>query len=258
MEWKMLKKRILPVQLLINNRLVKTVHFDSYRDAGDPISSSKIYSQQDTDELVFLNIDREKRNVSELIPLIKKVSEVCFMPLSVGGGIKCLNDVEQLIENGADKVVINSICYTNPELIREIVRKFGSQAVIISIDVKYDFAEKKYNLYSECGKKQENISLKNHIMSLGRYKPGEIFVNSIDRDGTMIGYDINLIKKVMKYTSVPVIACGGSGNFEHLKEAFIKTGVSALGCGSIFIFGDNNPIRAKAYLSNYNISFKVI
>ena len=254
----MLKKRIIPVQLLINNRLVKTVNFDSYRDAGDHIYSSRIYSQQDTDELVFLNIDREKRDINNLIPLIKKVSEVCFMPLAIGGGIKSLNDVESLIENGADKVVINSICYTRPEVIGEIAEKFGSQAVVVSIDVKYDFLNEKYVLYSRCGRRPENISLKEHIVSITKDGAGEIFINSIDKDGTMTGYDINLIKEVMKYTTIPIIACGGSGNFDHLKEAFVETDVSALGCGSIFIFGDNNPIRAKAYLSNYNINFKVI
>jgi cyclase len=258
MEWQMLKKRIIPVQLLINNRLVKTVNFGSYKDAGDPISSSRIYSQQDTDELVFLNIDRKKRDINELIPLIRKVSEVCFMPLSVGGGIKYLKDAEQLIENGADKIVINSTCYTKPELIREIADKFGVQAVVISIDVKYDFINGQYNLYSECGKKRENISLMEHIVSVTKNGAGEIFINSIDRDGTMTGYDINLIKEVMRYTSIPVIACGGSGNFDHLKEVFTKTDVSALGCGSVFIFGDNNPIRAKSFLSNYNINFKVV
>lgn len=254
----MIKKRIIPVQLLINNRLVKTVNFDSYRDVGNPVTSSKVYCSQDTDELVFLNINREKRNVDELIPLIKKVSEVCFMPLSIGGGINCLEDAEKLIRNGADKIVINSICYSNPNIITEIADKFGRQAVVVSIDVRFNSCKKKYELYSNCGRKYENIILEDHIKKATELGAGEIFINSIDRDGTMIGYDINLIKEVMEYASIPVIACGGSGNFEQLKDAFVETDVSALGCGSVFNFGDNNPIRAKAFLSNYDLKFKVI
>lgn len=254
----MIKKRIIPVQLLINNRLVKTVNFDSYRDVGNPITSSKVYCSQDADELVFLNINREKRCIDELVELIKKVSEVCFMPLAIGGGINELNDVERLISNGADKVVLNSCCYSNTELITHIANKFGAQAVIVSIDVKFDPKSKQYRLYSNCGRNLENISLKQHIKKVTEHKAGEIFINSIDKDGTMSGYDINLIKEVMSYTNIPVIACGGSGNYEQLKEAFLQTDVSALACGSIFNFADNNPIRAKAALSNYNIPFKKI
>lgn len=254
----MIKKRIIPVQLLINNRLVKTVNFDSYRDVGNPVTSSKVYCSQDTDELVFLNINREKREVDELIPTIKKVAEVCFMPLAVGGGIKCLEDVDKLIRNGADKVVINSICYTNPEIITQIAEKFGVQAVVVSIDVRFNLKTEEYELYSNCGRNFEQISLQEHVEKVTSLGAGEIFINSIDRDGKMNGYDIQLIKDVMEYTSIPVIACGGSGTFEQLKDAFFETDVSALGCGSIFNFGDNNPIRAKAFLSNYDLNFKVI
>lgn len=254
----MIKKRIIPVQLLINNRLVKTVNFDSYRDVGNPVSSSKVYCDQDTDELVFLNINREKRDVGELIPLIKKVSEVCFMPLAIGGGIGSLAEAEKLIKNGADKIILNSICYKNPDSITQIADKFGVQAVIVSVDVRYNDDKKIYELFSDCGRQVEDISLQDHIERVTKLGAGEIFINSIDKDGTMSGYDIQLIKEVMSYTSIPVIACGGSGNFEQLKDAFIETDVSALGCGSVFNFGDNNPIRAKAFLSNYDLKFKVI
>lgn len=253
----MIKKRVIPVLLLIDNRLVKTVNFDSYRDVGNPISSAKVYCDQDTDELIFLNINREKRKVDELIPLIKKVSEVCFMPLSVGGGINCLEDADMLIRNGADKVVVNSICYSNPELITEISDKFGRQAVVISIDARFNLKKEEYELYTNCGRKLENISLEKHVKKVTELGAGEIFINSIDKDGTMSGYDFNLIKEVMEHTSIPVIACGGSGNFEQLKDAFVETDVSALGCGSVFNFGDNNPIRAKAFLTNYDLKFKI-
>ena len=254
----MVKKRIIPVQLLIDGRLVKTVKFDSYRDVGDPVASSKVYNSQYADELVFLNINRSNRSIKPLLSLIEKVSEVCFMPLSLGGGIKNLDDAKELIKNGADKVIVNSECYEDIMLVSKIANKFGSQSVIVSIDAKKNDITGEYELYSDCGRKHENILLEEHIKSVTKYGAGEIFINSIDRDGTMAGYDLGLIKRVVQNTSLPIIACGGAGNYEHMKEIFIETGVSALACGSLFNFGDNNPIRAKAFLSNYQLPFKVI
>ena len=254
----MLKKRIIPVQLLLNNRLIKTVQFGEFRDVGDPVSSSKVYSAQDADELVFLNIDRSGGSIQSLLTLIERVSGVCFMPLAIGGGIRCLADAESLIKNGADKIVINTICYSHPGLIAEIAEQFGSQAVVVSIDARKDPSTGKYLLLSNCGTKLEAISLEDHIKTVTRYGAGEILINSIDRDGTMTGYDIDLISLAMRFSRQPVIACGGAGNYMHMKEAFLQTGVGALACGSLFNFGDNNPIRAKAFLSNYNIPFKII
>lgn len=254
----MLKKRIIPVQLLINNRLVKTIKFGNYRDVGNPVTSSKIYSASDADELIFLNINRDYRTVEQLLTLIEKVSEVCFMPLSLGGGIKTLKDAELLLKNGADKIVVNSASYRDRTIISQIADRFGTQAVIVSLDTKLNESTKEYQLYSNCGRQLEDISLEQHVKESIEKGAGEIFINSIDRDGTMTGYDIDLIKKVFEYSSVPVIACGGAGNFGHMKDGFLQTGVSALACGSLFNFGDNNPIRAKAFLSNYGLPFKVI
>lgn len=254
----MLKKRIIPVQLLISNRLVKTKQFGRYRDVGDPVKSSRVYNDCDADELVFLNIDRNHRTVEPLLELIEKVSEVCFMPLALGGGVRTLQDAELLIKNGADKIVTNSVCYRDKSLISRVADKFGSQAVIVSVDARYNEANVRYELYSDCGRHLENVSLGEHIKAVVENGAGEILINSIDRDGMMSGYDLKLIKIVAELSSVPVIACGGAGNFEHMKEAFLRTGVSALACGSLFNFGDNNPIRAKAFLSNYDLPFKVI
>lgn len=252
----MLKKRIIPVQLLLDGRLVKTVRFDSYRDVGDPVQSSKVYSAQDADELIFLNINRTNRSIAPLVGLLEKVSEVSFMPLSMGGGISGLDDAEVLIKNGADKVVLNSVCYRDPGVITRVADKFGSQAVIVGIDVRRDGAG--YRLYSDCGRRAEERGLAEHVEAARAAGAGEIFINSIDRDGTMEGYDIDLIKAVMAVAQIPVIACGGAGNYTHMKDAFLETGASAMACGSLFNFGDNNPIRAKAFLSNYQIPFKVI
>ena len=180
------------------------------------------------------------------------------MPLSIGGGIRTLEDAELLIKNGADKIILNSICYKNKQLIYKIANKFGSQAVIISIDVRAINCTNRYQLFSDCGRVPEFIALEEHVVSVIDSGAGEILINSIDRDGTMIGYDIELIDIVANCASVPVIACGGAGNYTHFSEAFLNTKVSALACGSIFNFGDNNPVRAKAFLSNYGIPYKVM
>ena len=253
----MLKKRIIPIQLLLDTRLVKTVTFGSYRDVGDPVQSSKVYNAQDADELVFLNINRGDRTLAPLVTLLEKVSEVCFMPLSMGGGVRSLADAELLIKHGADKVVVNSACYRDDRLVTQIADKFGSQAVIVSIDAR-GTADSGWQLFSDCGRQPETRSLEEHLRAVVQRGAGEIFINSIDRDGTMSGYDIPLIQETMRHAGIPVIACGGAGDYTHMKDAFLTTGVSALACGSLFNFGDNQPIRAKAFLSNYDIPFKVI
>ena len=148
----MLKRRIIPVQLLLNGRLVKPVQFGEYRDVGNPISSSKVYSSQDADELVFLNIARENRDCRDLVTLIDRVSEVCFMPLTVGGGIDSLEVARDLIRSGADKIVLNSAAYSNPGLITQISRLAGSQAVMVSIDARWREENQDYVLYSDCGR----------------------------------------------------------------------------------------------------------
>jgi len=254
----MLKKRIIPVQLLINNRLVKTIRFDQYRDVGNPVSSSKIYNDSDADELVFLNIDRDNRSVEPMLLLIEKVSEVCFMPLALGGGIQNPQDAAKLINKGADKVVINSAVYKDLSLVRSIADTFGNQAVVVSIDARWNPDSDCYQLFSNCGRQREGIELEEHVISCVEHGAGEIFINSIDLDGTMQGYDTNLFQRVIECSKVPVISCGGAGTFNHMKEVFLKTETSAVACGSLFNFGDNNPIRAKAFLSNYDIPFKVI
>lgn len=254
----MLKKRIIPVQLLLNNRLVKTKGFDSYRDVGDPVASSKVYNSQLADELVFLNIERDanRRSIHDLVRLIDAVSEVCFMPLALGGGICTIEDAATLIRSGADKVVVNSVAYRDPDLLREISDRFGAQALVVSVDVRKEGSQ--YVLFSNCGHKREAVSLVDHIRAVVKAGAGEILLNSIDRDGAMGGYDIELIQAASQVAKLPLIACGGAGNYYHMLEAFQKTSASALACGSLFNFTDSNPIRAKAFLGNYGIPFKVV
>lgn len=254
----MLKKRIIPVLLLRGGRLVKTICFDSFREVGDPIRSAAVYNAQSADELIFLNINRDEATADSLVGLIEKVSEVCFMPLIVGGGIRSFSDASLLIRNGADKVVLNSIAYRTPEVIERIADAFGSQAVVVGIDVRWDMDACRYVLYSHGGSRIEPFGLDAHIRKCVRLGAGEIFVQSIDREGTMTGFDTELIIRVMAATDVPVIACGGAGNYDHLRVAFAETKVNALACGSLFNFTDSSPIRAKAFLANEGFPFKVV
>lgn len=254
----MLKKRIIPVQLLLGDRLVKTKKFASYLDVGNPLKSSKIYNDSDADELVFLNIERKNRSIDPLLNILQEVSKVCFMPLAVGGGIKKIDEIKTLFRNGADKVILNSIVYNNYDFLKKVSQTFGKQSIIISIDAKQSTAKNEYDLFSNCGTKKEKVSLIDHLRYCENSGAGEIFINSIDQDGMMKGYDINLIDKIAKNCNLPVIACGGAGNFNHMREVFEKTNISALACGSLFNFGDNNPIRAKSFLQNYNLNFKIV
>lgn len=254
----MLKKRIIPVQLLSGDRLVKPVRFGEWRDVGDPVKSAAVYNSQYADELIFLNVARSGRKAEDLAPLIREVSKVCFMPIAMGGGIATADDAAFLILNGADKIVVNSAAYRRPEIITQTAGRFGAQAVIVSIDAAWDAGRKGYRLYSDCGRRLEAVSLAKHAQNCADAGAGEIMIQSIDRDGTMSGFDIRLIQLVMQATSLPVIGAGGSGNYEHLRQAFLETDVSALACGSLFNFSDSNPMRAKAFLSNYGLKFKVV
>lgn len=254
----MLKKRIIPIQLLVDGRLVKSIQFDGWRDVGDPVKSSTVYNSQYADELIFLNIARGQRTVADLQKVIKDVSMVSFMPMAMGGGIRTAEDAAYLILNGADKIVVNSIAYSDPAVISKTAETFGAQAVIVCIDVRFDDERGDYVLYSDCGRKAEHVGLEQHIENVLRAGAGEIMVQSIDRDGTMTGFDIPLIKRAMAVSSAPVIAAGGSGNYEQMRDAFLETDVSALACGSLFNFSDSNPIRAKAFLSNHGLNFKKV
>lgn len=254
----MLKKRIIPIQLLLDGRLVKTRRFGNWRDVGDPVKSSAVYNSQNADELIFLNIAREGRSIDELRSVIEKVSEVSFMPIAMGGGIVDPEGAAELIRTGADKVVVNSAVYRDRSIITATADRFGTQAVVVSIDARRNPESGRYDLYSDCGRMRETVSLAEHVQQCVAAGAGEIMIQSIDRDGMMNGYDIELVRQVMAVAKVPVIAAGGSGNYAHLKDLFLETDVSAAACGSLFNFSDSNPIRAKAFLTNHGLSFKII
>tara|TARA_B110000003_G_C16523907_1_gene486120 strand:+ start:150 stop:920 length:771 start_codon:yes stop_codon:yes gene_type:complete len=255
----MIKKRIIPVLTLLEHKLVKTKKFTNPLIVGNLYNTSKIYNDSDADEIIILNIDKKKENkIENLIENLHQITKYCFMPLAFGGGIRNIEHVDKLINNGSDKVILNSICFKDHKLISRISNKYGSQSIIISIDVKLNKLKGEYEIYSNNGETLEKINLKEHIKIVQEEGAGELFINSIDNDGMKIGYDLKLVEIVKKNTIIPIISCGGAGNFSHIKDLFLNTDVSAAACGSLFNFGDNNPIRAKAYLQNYGIKFRSV
>lgn len=254
----MLKKRIIPIQLLDGNRLVKSVNFENLRDVGDPVSSTRIYNSQYADEIIILNISRQDKSIAHLSSVLTQAAKVAFMPIACGGGVNTADEATELILFGADKVVLNSILYKQYDVITKVANRHGSQAVVACIDVRLNVEKNVYELYSNNGLDKEKIPLKHHCNKLCDSGVGEIIVQSIDNDGMMAGYDAELIKLCRSFVNVPVIAAGGSDSYEGLLTLFNETDVSAAACGSIFNFSDSNLLRAKSFLKNYKVRMKKV
>lgn len=252
----MLKKRIIPVLLLRDGRMVKGVQFANYRDTGNPKTAVRIYSAQDADELVFLDIQASLESRQALVDIVREAASECFMPLAAGGGIESIDDVRQLLLAGADKVVVTTSAVTKPGLITEIAERFGSQCVVAGID--YRKGETGERVWIRCGTEGTEIDPVTHARQLVALGAGEIFLNSIDRDGMMQGYDLEMAEQIASAVPVPVIVCGGAGNFMHMADLLKVTAASAAACASVFHFGDNNPIRARSYLRNLNVPMRVL
>lgn len=250
----MLKRRIIPVLLLKGGRMVKGRQFADYRDTGDPISASRIYSAQKADELVFIDIEASHQNRTTLTALIERVSEECFMPLTVGGGIRSVEDIRVLLRAGADKIIVNTAASEVPGLIAGAADQFGRQCIVVGIDVRREQGE--YRVYTHCGRVPTSLQLSAHLSEMEKMGAGEFLINSIDRDGMMQGYDHDLLRLVRSGTSRPVIAMGGAGHFQHLADVLQADLAHAVACASLFHFGDNNPIRARSFLKNKGIPVK--
>lgn len=250
----MLKKRLIPVLLLKEGRMVKTINFDSFRDVGDPITSARIYNSQTVDELVFLDISETKDDKQILFDIITKVAEECFMPLTIGGGIRSIEDIRKLLEAGADKVAINTCAVENSNLIKEAANIFGSSTIIVSIDVKK--IENKYEVYTKNGKHPTGLDPIKWAREAEKLGAGEILITYINNEGTMKGYDIDLIKSISDNLSIPVIVNGGAGKLEDFYDAITMGNVSAVAAASIFHFTDQSPIKVKSYLTYKNINIR--
>ncbi len=215
------------------------------------MSSSRVYYANGADELVFLNIARERRTIAPLLKVLEEVSQVLFVPLAAGGGVWSVKDARALINGGADKVVINTAAYHQTDLIARVAELIGCQSIMVSIDVRREGST--WHCYSNCGQRLQDIPLIDHIQSVCAQGAGEILINSIDRDGMRAGYDLELLQLCCKHAgSTPVVGCGGVGTYQDMLDGF-NAGLDAAACGSLFNFGDNNPLRAKAYLRNHHV-----
>ncbi len=252
----MLKKRVIPVLLLRDGRMVKGVEFDAYRDTGNPATAVRIYSAQDADELVFLDIQANPQSHKALVEVVRQAATECYMPLTAGGGLQSIEDVHELLTVGADKVVVTTAGVTKPELITEIAEQFGAQCVVVGVDYRY--GPNGPRVWIRCGKEATDLDPVAHAQRLVALGAGEVLLNSIDRDGTMKGYDLEMAERVAQAVSVPVIVSGGAGDFSHLAALLKETAASAAACASLFHFGDNNPIRARSYLRNNGVAMRTL
>ena len=252
----MLKNRIIPCLDVKNGRVVKGINFIDLIDAGDPVEQAKIYDEQGADELCFLDItaSNEKRNI--ILDTVKRTAEKCFMPLTVGGGVRTIEDIRNLLLAGADKVSINTAAVNNKNLVKESAEKFGSQCIVVAVDAK-KVKENKWEIFTYGGRKSTGIDVIKFVEEMESMGAGEILLTSMDRDGTKKGYDLDLTKKVSSLLNIPVVASGGVGSLEHLHQG-IKIGkANAVLAASIFHFGEFSIYDAKKYLDSKGIPVRI-
>jgi cyclase len=253
----MLKVRIIPCLDVKDGRVVKGVNFEGLRDAGDPVEQAIVYDKAGADELCFLDITASAENRGTLLDVVRRTAEVCFMPLTVGGGVRTLEDIRALLLAGADKVSINTAAVTRPEFVKEAAEKFGSQCIVAAIDAKK--GEKgNYEIFTHGGRKATGIDAVEHAKLLVGYGAGEILLTSMDRDGVKSGYDLDLTRAVADAVTVPVIASGGVGNAQDLVDGVKKGHASAVLAASIFHFGEVSIAQAKAALAAAHIPVRPI
>lgn len=247
----MLKKRIIPKFLIRGGRLVKMRRFfDDQREAGNPVSTAKVYASYGIDELLFVDIDAtpEQRVVTGSV--IERVSEEVFMPFTVGGGITTLGQIEALLKSGADKVSINSAAVASPAFVTEAASRFGDQCVVVSIDYREQADGRK--VFTRCGQEATPLDAVDWALRMQDAHAGEILMSSIDRDGMMNGYDLDLIHTLAGKLDVPLIASSGAGSLEHCHQA-LDAGASAITISSMFIFTDHSPIKVRSYLATNGV-----
>lgn len=250
----MLTKRIIPCLDVKDGRVVKGTKFENLRDAGDPVEVAKVYERELADELVFLDITASLDKRKTVVELVRKVAERVFMPFTVGGGIRSLEDIREILKAGADKVSINTSAVENPRLVYESAKRFGSQCIVVAIDAKR--VGKTWKVFTHSGKKEsswEALSWAKEVENLGA---GEILLTSIDKDGTKEGYDLELIGEVSSRVNIPVIASGGAGRMEHFLEAF-KVGADACLGASVFHFKEISIIKLKEFLRERGIPVRL-
>ena len=248
----MLKVRIIPTLLWKNFGLVKGVGFNSWRRVGPVLPAIKLYNTRDVDELVLVNILATQESSAPDSESVHEFADECFVPLTVGGGITTLDQIQGLLRAGADKVIINTAAHTDPSLIENAARRFGSQCIVASVDARYE-NDGSHLCYSHSGTAVTKRRPSTWAKELENRGAGEILITSIDRDGSMQGYDLDLIEQVTGIVNVPVIASGGAGNYEHMRKAIQDAGASAVAAASMFHFTAQTPAEAKTFLSKSGI-----
>jgi len=250
----MLKNRIIPCLDVKNGRVVKGINFVDLKDAGDPVEQAKIYSDGGADEICFLDITASNENRGTIHDVVERTSKNCFVPLTVGGGVRSVEDINKLLNCGADKVSINTAAVQNAKLVEESSKKFGSQCIVVAIDAKKN--GDMWEIFTHGGRNSTGINAIEFASKMENCGAGELLVTSMDKDGTQSGYDNELTKKISLSVGIPVIASGGVGTLDHLAEG-IKSGASAVLAASIFHYGTYSIKQAKQYLASKDIPVRI-
>lgn len=252
----MLKSRIIPCLDVKDGRVVKGVNFVGLRDAGDPVEQAKIYDEAGADELCFLDITASSDDRSIMLDVVRKTAEQCFMPLTVGGGVRGEEDVRKLLLAGADKVSVMTAAVKRPELVRELSEKFGSQCIVVAIDAK-SVGPDKYEVFTHGGRTPTGIDAVEYAKLVASYGAGEILLTSMDRDGTKSGFNIELTRAIADSVSIPVIASGGVGTLEHMVEGIRDGHATAVLAASIFHFGEYSIEECKRYMAEAGLEVRI-
>jgi len=256
----MLAKRIIPCLDVDNGRVVKGVQFLDIRDAGDPVEVARRYNEQGADEITFLDITATHHGRDTTYRTVEKMAESVFVPLTVGGGVRKLEDIRQLLNAGADKVSINSAAVFTPEFVGEASARFGAQCIVVAIDAKRVadlHGQARWEIFTHGGRKETGIDAVEWAVKMAGLGAGELLVTSMDADGTKAGYDLGLMRAINDRVNIPTIASGGVGNLQHLADGILQGGADAVLAASIFHFGQHTIPEAKAYLAAQGIEMRL-
>ena len=251
----MLKNRIIPCLDVKNGRVVKGINFVDLKDAGDPVEQAKIYSDGGADEICFLDITASNENRDTIYDVVERTSKKCFVPLTVGGGVRSIDDITKLLNCGADKVSINTAAVQNSDVVIKSSKKFGSQCIVVAIDAKK--SGKKWEVFTHGGRNNTGVDVIEYAKKMEDNGAGELLVTSMDKDGTQAGYDIDLMFKISSTVNIPVIASGGVGNLDHLVDGIKLGNASAVLAASIFHYGKFSLKEAKEYLDSKGIPVRI-
>tara|TARA_B110000444_G_scaffold89252_1_gene84442 strand:- start:696 stop:1454 length:759 start_codon:yes stop_codon:yes gene_type:complete len=252
----MLKNRVIPCLDVKNGRVVKGINFVDLKDAGDPAEQASIYDKGGADEICFLDITASNEDRNIIIDVVNKTAEKCFVPLTVGGGVRTIDNIRDLLLAGADKVSINTAAIEDINFVKEASKKFGNQCMVVAVDAK-KVSDGKWEVFTHGGRKKTGIDAIEFSKKAEANGAGEILLTSMDKDGTKTGYDIDLLNIVTNAISIPVIASGGAGNLEHLYNAIKKGGASAVLAASIFHYGEYTIKETKEYLKSKNVPIRL-